>query len=447
MIFDDKSINEITDDEIRALVVDHVAERQHLEFKKTINYSDDDDKIEILHDITSLTNGGGGYIIIGIRDDGKGRAQRFEPNPAEYTTKMKKAVISLCLDHIRERIEGLEVIERKVDENSLVMIRVPESARKPHMVTYQNRTDFYTRYQDGKRAMTIGEVREFFNKDHFGMKLSSIETRLDKIVTINEREYERQRIMEKIKKGRFPELVTIRNSDTLSDVAYQRFLSEVEAEPFFRIAITPVNLDRNSIDLDSKEISQLLMKPPGSRPNGWNMAAFSGPPKRVEFVIFQGEMGGYRYLEILSNGHMEFWTPLDEHFCWRQSPEEFRTRPRLYPYPVNEYPTTFLRLYRGLINAVNVIKDDFELSLHYRNVKGYILRPYSPESVGFMMPSPGVHSYQKEHFEIFSRLVPNDFEPDTTAFEIVSDLYDGFGLSTDTIPFYDETKAQYVFPS
>jgi len=135
MIFDFKPIHNITDDEIIDLVKNHICERQHLDYKITLNLKEDNDRLEILHDIVSFANSGGGYIIIGIRDDGKGKAQKFEPELVGEIEKIKQTIMSLCQDYISERIEGLEVVPRRVKENLIVLIRIPDSERIPHMAT------------------------------------------------------------------------------------------------------------------------------------------------------------------------------------------------------------------------------------------------------------------------------------------------------------------------
>ena len=165
MIFDGRPIDEIADSEIDRLVSEHISERQHLEFKVTVNHQNDEDRLELLRDVSSLANAGGGYIIIGIRDDGKGQAQTYEPSLVGNTQKIKQAIMSLCLDHISDRIDGLEVKSCTVNSNPLVIVRIPTSIRVPHMVTFQHRTDFYTRYEDGKKEMTLSEIREAFNPD------------------------------------------------------------------------------------------------------------------------------------------------------------------------------------------------------------------------------------------------------------------------------------------
>jgi hypothetical protein len=162
VIFNGKPINEITDDEIARLVAEHFAERQHLELKLTVNHRDDAERLEVLLDVSSLANGGGGYLIVGIRDDGRGRAQRFE-KPGD-TRQIAQSIYDLSMRWIDERIAGLEVHERNVQGNALVIVRAPVSARTPHMVTFGDKTFFYSRYETGKRAMTLAEIREMMLK-------------------------------------------------------------------------------------------------------------------------------------------------------------------------------------------------------------------------------------------------------------------------------------------
>jgi len=45
---------------------------------------------------------------------------------------------------------------------------VPESEKIPHMVTFDHTTGFYRRYDDGKKEMTIGEIRDAFSQYDLG---------------------------------------------------------------------------------------------------------------------------------------------------------------------------------------------------------------------------------------------------------------------------------------
>lgn len=444
MVFEGRSIDEIADAEIDQLVREHVSERRHLEFKVTVNHQDDQDRLELLRDIVSMSNGGGGYLIIGIRDDGKGRAQKYEPSMVGDLNKIRRAILYLCLDHISERIDDLEIRPRIVNGNPLLIVRVPVSARIPHMVTFQNRTEFYTRYEDGKREMTLSEIREAFNQDLVARRLSKIEVQLSAMTSSQEALAQRKGISEKVASGVFPRFLTIENGEILADTTSQRFVEEIDEKPFFRVAITPANPHAELIDVESEDARRLLGSPPGSRRAGWNMEGQYSRIERFEEGVRQGAKDS-RYLELMSNGHMEFWKPLDEEFCWRQSSEEFRIKPRLYSIPVIEYPATFLRLYRAIVDALHV-KGEFLIDLQYRNLKGYTLNPYAPRSVSFMFSDGRVKTFEGQHLIVPRKKVAGNFEADRVAYDLVRVVYAAFGVEAKLIPFYT-SEGEFVFPT
>ena len=149
-----------------------------------------------------------------------------------------------------------------------------------------------------------------------------------------------------------------------------------------------------------------------------------------------------KYLKLFDNGHMEFWTPLDEGFCWRQSDEEFKKRPRLYPYAVIEYPVTFLRLYQSIIKKLNISKE-FEIIIYYNNLKGYALLPFAPGIIGFESPI-NINVYEKKDFT-FKTDIPNNFLPDIEAYNLIKRFYKSFNLGPETIPFYNDQEEKFEF--
>ncbi len=128
----------------------------------------------MLRDIASLANGGGGYLIIGIRDDGKGKAQTYASDLKLDSERVKKAITDLSHKYIVERLESLEVLARNVKGHPLVLVKVPYTDNVPHMITYNDTTGFYSRYHDGKRTMTIGEIREAFSQYAIGQSYDGL---------------------------------------------------------------------------------------------------------------------------------------------------------------------------------------------------------------------------------------------------------------------------------
>lgn len=273
MIFEGKSINDVTDQEISELVSNHISERQQLELKVGIDLKDDENRLELLRDIVSLANGGGGYLIFGIRDDGKGRAQVYDSNYIGDPESLKKTIMSLCHDYITERIDGLEVVSRTVMKYPHVIVHVSTSIRIPHMVKYKNRTDFYTRYNDGKREMTIGEIREAFVNDMVGRRLSIIENMLKN----NSKVLQQTGILKDENKNSSHEVKTlfeITDGRLLNETALELFEKEVQQDHYFWLGISPINTKLKLIDVDSPELKNILDNPPDSRVHGWSMSEF-----------------------------------------------------------------------------------------------------------------------------------------------------------------------------
>lgn len=446
MIFDGKLIDEIRDKEFDSLVQERISERQHLEFKETYDIKNNDGKLEILRDIASLANAGGGYLIIGIQDDGTGKAVGYRPLTEGNLAKMKQSIQQLCLDHIAERIPRLELKIRRPSNHPILVIQIPDSTQAPHMVKFDRRTDFYSRYDQGKREMSIAEVRRAFQGDRVQLALDLMSRQISEIRGILPEigsEILGNLLGKKTSKTGtgpfFPCSYTDGNS--LVQSACGRMRDEIEGKPYFWVAATPTLLNKNALAIDSPEIRQVINAPPGSRPSGWNMelsATINNIPDGVE----KGSKE-FEYLALYRNAHMEFWTPLNEHFCWIQKAEEFEKRPELYPYPVVEYPVTFLRLYKAILE-LSGLEGDFIINLRYLNLRGYRLRPYAPKQVGYMFADE-LKPFDYDDLALPSLRKIYPFDPDGTAHELLVQVYSAFGLSSTTIPFYDGES--FSFPS
>lgn len=186
-MFDDRSIDDITDDEFHNVVSTGAREQQHLEFKATLRLSADikqadREKLEMLLDVSAMANGGGGHIVYGVKDDGNAGTGGYFGLTRDDAKKIETTIDELCVVHIAERIDGLQVRTREIRGNCLVVVRVPSSAKAPHMVTFNGATAFVIRHDDNKRKMTIGEIRSAFNDDLFGRRLSRVEQELSQVL-------------------------------------------------------------------------------------------------------------------------------------------------------------------------------------------------------------------------------------------------------------------------
>ena len=68
MLFRSKKLSDLQEQDLQRLVNDQVQERDTVEYKRDMYGNSDDDKREMLRDITSMANHHGGYIVVGIEE-------------------------------------------------------------------------------------------------------------------------------------------------------------------------------------------------------------------------------------------------------------------------------------------------------------------------------------------------------------------------------------------
>jgi len=460
VIFDHRNIDEISDDEFAKLVSEHYVERQHIEFKVTVNIRDEADRVEVLKDISSMANGGGGYIIIGIKEDGKGKAVQFEPTLVGNTDGIAKSIRSLSLDGIQDRIEGIDIQLRNIAGNPIVVIRVPSSTRTPHMVSYNQRAEFYSRYQDGKRAMSMSEIREMFNRDDTIRRLKFIEEKFTQLTSHSPQEsaldndtavLAKQEAAEQhkdrlatnfAKTGEviLPEGIT---GEMAQEIYFETFKKRFGDKPMLWLSATPAEIKNGVVDPFDPEILKLIQTMPGTRSSGWNIGRIVSKWNRFTNKIVRGDLD-YGEISLDSYAHLEFWTHLDETFCDFQTENEFKERPRLYPYAVTEHPVSFLRLYKTIIDQAK-LTGDILIAMRWRNLKGYVLPPYSPKSIIWGFKDRYSEPFKQEHFEPVAIRVSHDFDPELTGLKLLETLYTRFGLNITDIPFFEADKKQFVW--
>lgn len=180
MVFRGKRLSSLQEQDLRRLVDDQVQECDSVEYKKDMYRNSDDDKREMLKDITSMANHRGGYIVIGIEADGEGiPINVIGVEVDDYVERIR----SSCLDNIDKRIVGLDIEDISLSNNKVVIvISIPESINAPHMVTYKGLNQFWKRHGRQKEKMTTHEIGEAFDK-----RLSNL-NRLDRFLFLRKTE-------------------------------------------------------------------------------------------------------------------------------------------------------------------------------------------------------------------------------------------------------------------
>jgi len=174
MVFRGKRLSSLQEQDLQRLVDDQVQERDSIEYKMGMYGNSDDDKREMLKDITSMANHRGGYIVIGIEADDEGIPTNVIGIEADNHVER---IRSSCLDNIDKRIVGLDIEDIELSNNRVaIVISIPESINAPHMVTYKGLNQFWKRHGRQKEKMTTHEIGEAFDK-----RLSNL-NRLDRFL-------------------------------------------------------------------------------------------------------------------------------------------------------------------------------------------------------------------------------------------------------------------------
>lgn len=159
----EKSVEEINENDLNALIEEGVTEAKTLEFKRDLPGGGEKQKKEFLYDISSLANTDGGFLLYGIAET-DGRATDIcgvdADDPVSSTTALEQA----ARHGIQPPIFGLcSAVVELSGERSVVAFRVPKSWNAPHQVIYQNAFRIYRRDTNAKYQPQVEELREMFS--------------------------------------------------------------------------------------------------------------------------------------------------------------------------------------------------------------------------------------------------------------------------------------------
>jgi hypothetical protein len=154
-----KPPNELGQADLDVLVQQEVRERQSLEFKRDSYGRNDEGTREMLRDISAMANAYGGDILLGVETVGDGVASAVVGVPDAELEAQR--INSSCLSNIEERIRGLVVWPVPISNGThIIVIRMPQSLRAPHMITFKGLNQFWVRHDRQKSPMSVHEVRE-----------------------------------------------------------------------------------------------------------------------------------------------------------------------------------------------------------------------------------------------------------------------------------------------
>lgn len=151
--------SEVSSAHLQQLVEQSIPEGRTIEYKRDIYGSNDEGTREFLADVVSFANSDGGHLIIGISEQ-DGFADVLEGVEFSHDEMIPKLDAKIQ-SSIEPRILGVGIRAIPLaGGRSALVIRIPRSWNRPHMVTFKNLSRCYARNNAGKYQMDMSEIRE-----------------------------------------------------------------------------------------------------------------------------------------------------------------------------------------------------------------------------------------------------------------------------------------------
>ena len=432
MIFDGKPVQAISADDLRRLVAEAVEEDRNLEYKERPYTSNAHDRAELAKDVTAFLNADGGYLIIGVREDGNGRAAGFA-NVGE-PEGVRRSIIDRCLTRIDPRPPRLDIGAKDVDGATVLIVRVPESDQKPHCARPDAEHHyFWRRYEDGNKLMTTAEIRECLEGDRVERALAELHAEVSSLRGERTRDSEMARQVEGTK------LLELTTTEAFLDHMDRLLATEVGDRPCYRLFACPLPVNQADLGSQVPALRKLVENPPVLRRHGWGLKPYADV--RVTDLGVQAAASARDQLRVLRNGCVEYRAAADgESFHWAQTADPKPVNPAAIVEPAATFPL-LVKDVCGLAGHQGSVRFQIEL----RNIKGIYLLPYALEAVGYrratyrMGQSGGPQPFPDDHLKPPPVEVAVSDLPGDVAWRLVSQVYYRFGYTEEhQVPYFDE---------
>lgn len=169
-----KTLEEITPEDIAALVSERYPENEIAEFKGWLPHKDglthpwysgaaeigDKARNEILAEVVAFANARGGHVLLGIMESNEHPRHALDIEPIPRCAELAERLKLQLRDCVEPQIPLVRVrgIPTKTDGSGVVVIRVPESRSAPHRLTPTR--ECYFRRADRSEKMTMRDIQD-----------------------------------------------------------------------------------------------------------------------------------------------------------------------------------------------------------------------------------------------------------------------------------------------
>ena len=437
------------------------AENEKLEFKQEPYRLDiNSQKIELVKDVSSFANHEGGLIIIGVKTQTKETHIGDEAVKFRYvdnTLFNTQQYLDIIRDWIYPHITGIELIpfpSKQDATKSLFVIKIPlqTNENKPYLIKpiineNEKRSEIifgiFKRQFDRSQHTKIEQIHSII-KD--GQKNNQILDKLDSIeIQLQNKSTNNNNISADLseKTSKTPikilseEISSNKSLDTQINTALK--IVNLDSKPSFALGVKPVyplNLGELFSSADHPLV-KLLNTPPYFREEGFNIDSGDNS-KIIQGKLRRASIDEDRLLELWKNGSLIFCSTAGTSFLTWSGQDPNSNTYIVNPLALSESIYLFLLLTNKILYTANSDTMDVHITFMLSNlIHGNIslgMCPGNLKSFAWRFKE-NIHRAPKNSFkEIITGSVSEDELP-KLAFNIVSSLYEWFGLEHDKIPY------------
>lgn len=167
--------------EIQSLVDNKVSESKEIDFKRDLPGKSSGEKKEFLADVSSFANTNGGSLIYGVREEG-GVAVEIS-GVSGYDDQVILRLEASIRDGIAPRLTIKPFVVELPGNRRVLVLSIPRSWARPHMVTFETSNKFHARGASGKFALDVSQLRAAFSEAEVAGKRIR-DFRLDRLARI-----------------------------------------------------------------------------------------------------------------------------------------------------------------------------------------------------------------------------------------------------------------------